>query len=423
MNVLFLSPNFPPQFHLFCRALRDEGLTALGIGDSPPHDVNRLLAEAVAEYLYLRDLNQYDDVLRAVGYLTWRHGKIDRIDSLNEHWLPLEARLREDFNVEGPRPAETRRHRSKTGMREIFTAAGVPCTEGEPVTTADRLRAYARVSGYPLVLKPDTGVGAWSTFKVSNEQELEVALRNPLQGYVVERFARGELISYDGLADREGRVVFETSHRYSTGVMDVVNQQLDVSYYNLREIPPRLRELGLEVVKAFGVRERFFHIEFFEHPPGDFRALEINIRPPGGFTTDMMKLLVGRGRVPPVGEGPGRAGPLRLPLPAPVPLRARHPALPGALRRLPPGGAGAAGPAAGGAAAHAARAVRGDGGPRVPHPRRGRAAAPRSHRDGLAARLSPQQSSQRNANGSRRAQSRSECCPPGSSTRHTSWSP
>ncbi|HEY8205962.1 MAG TPA: carboxylate--amine ligase, partial [Myxococcaceae bacterium] len=194
MNVLFLSPNFPPQFHLFCRALKGEGITALGIGDSPPHDVSPLLSEAVTEYQYLRDLNQYGDVLRAVGYLTWRHGKIDRIDSLNEHWLPLEARLREDFNVEGPRPAELRRHRSKTGMREIFTAAGVPCTEGEPVTSADGLRAYARRAGYPLVIKPDVGVGAWSTFKVSSAGELEAALRSPLEGYVVERFAEGELV-------------------------------------------------------------------------------------------------------------------------------------------------------------------------------------------------------------------------------------
>ena len=288
MNVLFLSPNFPPQFHLFCRAVREEGLVALGIGDSPPHDVGRPLAESVTEYLYLRDLNQYDDVLRAVGYLTWRYGKIDRIDSLNEHWLPLEARLREDFNVEGPRPSELRRHRSKSGMREIFTAAGIPCTEGERVTSADQVRGYARRAGYPLVLKPDVGVGAWSTFKVRSAEELEAALKTPLDGYVVERFAEGALTSYDGLCDREGRAIVETSHHYSTGVMDVVNQGLDVWYYNRRKIPEAMRALGQRVLAAFGVRERFFHIEFFEEPGGALRALEINLRPPGGFTTDMM---------------------------------------------------------------------------------------------------------------------------------------
>jgi hypothetical protein len=288
VNVLFLSPNFPPQFYLFCRALREQGLRPLGLGDSPPQDVARPLVEAVAEYLYVPDMNRYDEVLRAVGYLTWRHGKIDRIDSLNEHWLPLEARLREDFNVPGPRPAELARHRSKTGMREVFREAGVPCTEGERVISREQVRAFAARAGFPLVFKPDVGVGAWSTFKVSSAEELERALARPLEGFVVERFAEGRLTSYDGLADREGRVVWETSHVYSSGVMEMVNEVRDVWYYNRREIPAGLREQGARVVRAFGLRERFFHIEFFEEPSGAFRALEINLRPPGGFTTDMM---------------------------------------------------------------------------------------------------------------------------------------
>lgn len=38
---------------------------------------------------------------------------------------------------------------------------------------------------------------------------------------------------------------------------------------------------------AFNVRQRFFHIEFFETGPGKMVALEVNMRPPGGFTTDM----------------------------------------------------------------------------------------------------------------------------------------
>jgi hypothetical protein len=68
--------------------------------------------------------------------------------------------------------------------------------------------------------------------------------------------------------------------------MEIVNEQREVYYYTRREIPLRLQELGRQVVAAFQLRARFFHIEFFEE--GDrFTALEINIRPPGGFTTDM----------------------------------------------------------------------------------------------------------------------------------------
>ncbi len=41
-------------------------------------------------------------------------------------------------------------------------------------------------------------------------------------------------------------------------------------------------------LKAFDVRERFFHFEFFrQDETGDLLALEVNMRPPGGLTTDM----------------------------------------------------------------------------------------------------------------------------------------
>ena len=76
---------------------------------------------------------------------------------------------------------------------------------------------------------------------------------------------------------------------YSHGLMDIVNQRLDFSYYNRRaDSDGASRSSGEDRGTRFGIRERFFHIEFFEQPDGGYRALEINIRPPGGFTTDMM---------------------------------------------------------------------------------------------------------------------------------------
>ncbi|MFZ5470990.1 MAG: ATP-grasp domain-containing protein [Myxococcota bacterium] len=288
MNVVFLSPAFPPQFFSFCVALRERGVNVLGLGDTPAHELRQELKEALGEYYHLPDLGWYADGHRALAYFIWRHGRIDRIDSHTEHWLGLEAQLREDFNVPGPRPAELQARRSKSGMAELFQKCGVPHVEGELFRSAAQTQAYAQRVGFPLVFKPDLGVGAARTFKVSDDKELAEALAHPLAGYIVQPFQRGDITSYDGLVDREGRVVFETSHVYSAGIMEVVNEQRDVSYWNRREIPPELAKLGRQVVEGFGVRERFFHVEFFELPKGGYRALEINLRPPGGFTTDMM---------------------------------------------------------------------------------------------------------------------------------------
>ncbi len=69
--------------------------------------------------------------------------------------------------------------------------------------------------------------------------------------------------------------------------MDLVNESLDFWYYTLREIPKDLDEAGHKLVSAYHLRERFFHFEFFRTPAGGIVALEVNMRPPGGLTTDM----------------------------------------------------------------------------------------------------------------------------------------
>ena len=62
------------------------------------------------------------------------------------------------------------------------------------------------------------------------------------------------------------------------------------------DVVEALRALGRRTVKAFDVGRRFVHLEFFrltkEHKglgeEGDYVALEVNMRPPGGYTPDMM---------------------------------------------------------------------------------------------------------------------------------------
>jgi hypothetical protein len=69
--------------------------------------------------------------------------------------------------------------------------------------------------------------------------------------------------------------------------METVNEDADMVYTAVRDIPADLVEAGRKLVDAFGVRERFFHFEFFRTSDGGLVALEVNVRPPGGLTVDM----------------------------------------------------------------------------------------------------------------------------------------
>ena len=289
MNVVIVSPHFPPNYHQFSVQLRRLGARVLGIADEPYDLLRPELKHALTEYYKVEDMHDYDQILRACGYFTHRYGKIDRVESHNEYWLETDAQIRTDFNVYGIKNDEIKNIRLKSRMKQLFEKAGVPVARGVVVKTLAQSRRFVREVGYPVVAKPDGGVGAAATFKIHNAKELEgFFAQKPDVDYIMEEFVTGEICTFDGLTDRDGNPVFYTSHKYSQGVMETVNDQLDIYYYSLREIPKDLEELGRRTLKAFDVRERFFHFEFFRTAPdGELVGLEVNMRPPGGLTTDM----------------------------------------------------------------------------------------------------------------------------------------
>jgi len=288
VRILYLSPGFPPHSHLFCVAAHSRGASVLAVGDVPEGDLPPQARGALERYVFEPRMGEYDVLLGVVTSIVAEHGPIDFVESNGEHWLEIEGRLRDDLGIEGLTAQEVGRLRSKLAMAEVFQKAGVPCVPGIRCSSVEAVRSFARAHGLPLVFKPDSGSGAMSTFRVATDAELEAAFRQPLEGHVVQPFIEGDIVTFDGLVDQAGRVVFCTSHAYDRGIMEVRTGVLDGFYYSLRSIPPALEQLGRQALAAFALRRRFFHLEFFARPDGSYVALEMNVRPPGGFTTDMM---------------------------------------------------------------------------------------------------------------------------------------
>ncbi len=287
MNVIFLSPHFPPNFRHFVRGLRQAGATVLGLGDEPFDNLHSELRSQFHEYYRVSDMDNYDTLLRGTAYLTFKWGKIGRLDSLNEHWLETEAAIRTDFNISGIQQGWIDNIKRKSRMKQLFRDAGVAVARGRVCLTPEDAKAFVQEVGYPIVAKPDIGVGAAKTYKITDDFELDFYLRDKLPvEYILEEFIKGDIITFDGLTNQDGKILFLASHRYSRGVMETVNEDGDIYYHSERVIPGALMQAGTASLKAFDVRERFFHLEFFDLD-GKIMALEANIRPPGGLTVDM----------------------------------------------------------------------------------------------------------------------------------------
>jgi hypothetical protein len=288
MNFICFSPHFPLNFRNFWVHLHRMGVNVIGLADAPYDELHADLKGALTEYYRVQNAHNYDELVRAMGYLTHRYGKIDRLESHNEYWLETDALLRTDFNIFGLKTADMPPVKRKSVMKERFRQVGVPVARGRICHTRAEVDALISEVGFPIVAKPDNGVGANQTYKIHTAEELDTffSIKPPLE-FIFEEYITGAIETFDGLTDRDGRIVFSSSLHYNAGVMELVNERRDFWYYTQREIPPALEIAGRRLVQAYGLRERFFHIEFFNTGDDQYTGLEINVRPPGGLTVDM----------------------------------------------------------------------------------------------------------------------------------------
>ena len=298
MNFIFISPNFPQTYWNFCDRLRRRGVTVLGIGDAPYESLSPQLKASLSDYYHVQSLEDYDQAYRAVAWFAHRYGKIDWLESNNEYWLETDARLRTDFNITtGVQLQGIGKFKSKAAQKTYYAKAHVPTARQHKVSTPEAARAFLEEVGYPVIVKPEIGVGAEATYKVSDDAQLDAFFASkPAVPYVMEEFVTGDIYSYDAICDSHGKPLFESGAHFPPSVMDIVNGNLDMPYYVLPEVPEQLRERGRATLKAFGVKSRFVHFEFFRLTKarkglgeiGDFVGLETNMRPAGGYTPDMM---------------------------------------------------------------------------------------------------------------------------------------
>ena len=301
MNLVFISPHFPESYWQFCAGAKRNGVNVLGIADTPWENLPWRLRENLTDYYKVNNLEDYSEMYRAVAWFAHKYGKIDWIESNNEYWLEQDARLRTDFNVTtGIQSDHIAAIKSKSEMKKYYRKGGIPtarqikCSEG-----IDAVKAFAEKTGFPIIAKPDNGVGATGTFKFNSAEELEGWFKDHSDNYglfVIEEFITGLLVSYDAIFNDRMEPIFENNSVFPTPVMDIVHYNLDTCYWINKTVPAKLASIGRRVVKAFGIRNRFVHLEFFQldkdreglGKKGDYVGLEVNMRPPGGYTPDMM---------------------------------------------------------------------------------------------------------------------------------------
>lgn len=298
MNVIFISPHFPRHFYQFCARLKERGVTVLGIGDCPWEGIGERCQTALTDYRFVPSLKDYDAVYRTVAEYIFRYGRIDYVESENEYWLELDARIRTDFNITtGPKLEAMADMNRKSRMKAAYQRAGIPAARWTLPESLAAARQFAHKVGYPIIVKPDQGVGASSTYKLHDDDELAAfwERKDPAVPFIEEECVPGHVETFDGITDSNRNVLFAASQCLPVSLMDAVNQDADVVSY-CQAPGEDLRAAGTRLLQEFDTRNKFFHFEFFRLDEdkeglgrkGDIVGLEVNMRAPGGRIPDKM---------------------------------------------------------------------------------------------------------------------------------------
>ncbi|WP_296644481.1 ATP-grasp domain-containing protein [Romboutsia sp. 13368] len=299
MNVVFISPHFPLYFHNFCSRLKERGVNVLGIGDEDYNLISDETKNSVTEYYRVSNLENFEEVENACRFYENKYGAIDWIESQNEYWLEMEATLRSKFNVNsGTKIENMSPMKYKSKMKEVYKKANIPCARYDYVRTYESCIDFANKVGYPIIAKPDNGVGANSTYKLNNEEDVSRFFNERDENvlYIVEEFIKGQVETFDGITDSNKNILISSSHVMLSSIMDCVNEKQDAKFYSQPVKNRDIEVIGEKVVKAFDTRSRFFHFEFFRlsedkkglGKKGDLVGLEVNMRAPGAYMPDMI---------------------------------------------------------------------------------------------------------------------------------------
>ena len=293
MNVLLLSPGYPPEMPKFTRGLSEAGATVIGLGDQPVQSLPDDVRHRLSDYVQTGGFHDEAGLVAYARAYAARH-RVDRVECLWEPLMIAAAKIREALGAPGMTVAETVPFRDKEIMKQVLDRAGIRTPRHANAHTVREVREAVAAIGYPAIVKPIAGAGSADTFRLDDAGQLERVL--PRLGHVeevsVEEFIDGEEFTYDTVCGG-GEVLYDNISWYRPRPLIARSLEwVSPQTMALRDIEaPDLaagRAMGRAVLSAMNFREGFTHMEWYRKADGEVVFGEIAARPPGAYTVDVM---------------------------------------------------------------------------------------------------------------------------------------
>jgi ATP-grasp domain len=277
-------------------AARLPGVNLAAITCEPADRLPPQLKDSLAGHWRIDDALDPAQIAAAVQGLSRQLGTVERLLAVLEQLQVPLAQVRERLGIGGMDPVTANNFRDKDQMKNVLTAAGVPCARHRLAGSASDARSFAEQVGFPLVVKPPAGAGAKSTFRLDDQADLDAWLdavpptrERPAQ---IEEFLTGDEGSYDSVMI-DGQVVWDSVSNYLPTPLEVLrNPWMQWVVLLPRDIAgpeyAGIRRVAPAALTALGLRTGLTHMEWFRRPDGTVAVSEVGARPPGAQITSML---------------------------------------------------------------------------------------------------------------------------------------
>lgn len=268
------------------------GLITTASLDQIPGDIRA----ALAGHYQVQDGLDAQQLADAVRGLSTQIGPVERIVAILEQLQVPLGQVRDALGIPGMGEAAALNVREKSRMKDVLTAAGLPCARHQLVHHVAQAIAFRDLVGFPIVAKPPDGAGAQATFRLDTLNDfdnwLAMARANPSEAWLLEEFLTGREHSFDA-ATLRGETLWASISDYVPPPLEVVRNPWmqwsvvlpqDISGQEYAEI----HRIGPRAINALGVHDAFSHMEWFARPDGSVAVSEIGARPPGAQIGSMI---------------------------------------------------------------------------------------------------------------------------------------
>ncbi|MEV4344504.1 hypothetical protein AB0J83_08505 [Actinoplanes sp. NPDC049596] len=261
---------------------------------------NTFLYPDGVEVYTIEDLTDFR-AIRGIVMQAQRNGTLDAVITPAERAIQVGGYLRSFFGLPGIDYETANRFTNKAVMKKALGDHGIDVAPHRVVYSIAEVPSVGDALGWPVVVKPVLGTGAYHAFKVDSPRSFP-AFRDGAAGatltrlelpLLVEKFIDMEAEYHVDAVVQDGEVQFAAASRYFTPLLDSL-EEFTGSYF----LPHRDRDrialeaINADVLKAMNLESGVTHLEVYKQ--GDTWVVgEVACRPGGGGIARAVELQYG----------------------------------------------------------------------------------------------------------------------------------